>query len=194
MQSTIVIPVILMLAACGGDHAAHKAGEPAKTPGTSPAAAAPVTTTAEALSSLPEASRVPFGAMMAGYDSIHAALASDKTDGVAGGATALAGAARLLQTSATEPSKTFYLAIATEADDLAANAGDITKARQQFGELNKGMISLLVANPDLAKGRVVVECPMTKNYRKWLQTDEKVRNPHYGSTMLECGTISKLEL
>jgi hypothetical protein len=132
--------------------------------------------------------------MMAGYDSIHAALASDKTDGVAGGATAMAGAARLLGSSAAEPSKTFYLAVATEADNLAARAGDITTARHQFGELNKAMISLMVANPELAKGRVVIECPMTKNYRKWLQTDEKVRNPHYGSTMLECGTVSKLEL
>jgi hypothetical protein len=63
-----------------------------------------------------------------------------------------------------------------------------------FGELSKAVLSLLVANPNLAKGRVVVECPMTSTYKKWLQTDEKVRNPYYGSTMVECGTVSKLEL
>jgi hypothetical protein len=194
MRSTIVIPVILLLAACGGDRAANKAGDKAEPSGTPAAAAAPATSTADALASLPEASRAPFGAMMAAYDSIHAALAADKTDGVAEAAKAVSGAARVLQSGATEPSKMYYGAIATEADNLAADAVDITKARQRFGELNKPMISLLVANPVLAKGRVVIECPMTKNYRKWLQTDEKVKNPHYGSTMLECGTVSKLEL
>jgi len=193
MRSNVILPVILMLAACGGDHSAHKAGQPAESSAAA-VASNPSTTTAAALASLPAASQAPFGAMMAGYDSIHEALASDKTDGIAASAQAVAGAARVLQTTAADPTKALYAALATEADNVAANAGDITKARQSFGELSKATISLLVANPDLAKGRVVVECPMTKNYRKWLQLDEKVRNPHYGSTMLECGTVSKLEL
>jgi hypothetical protein len=132
--------------------------------------------------------------MMAGYSSMQQTLAADKTEGLAAAAPAVAGAARLLQQSAAEPSKALYAAVATEADNVAANAADITRARQSFGELSKAMISLLVANPELAKGRVVVECPMTKTYKKWLQTDDKVRNPYYGSTMLECGTISTLEL
>lgn len=195
MRSTIVIPVVaLLLAACGGEHASHEPGSQAASSDTTATSATPATSTSEALASLPEASRAPFGAMMAGYASIQTALAADKTDGIAAAAPAVAGAARLLGASSAEPSKTFYAAVATEADNLAVNAADITKARQSFGELSKAMISLLVANPDLAKGRVVVECPMTKTYKKWLQTDEKVRNPYYGATMLECGTISKLEL
>ena len=192
MRSTIVIPVVLMLAACGGEHSAHKGGEAATEP--TATSSAPATSTAEALASLPESSRAPFGAMMSAYGAMQAALAGDKTDGIAAAAPAIAGAARILGETATEPSKTFYAAIATEAENVGARAGDIAAARQSFGELSKAMISLLVANPDLAKGRVVVECPMTKTYKKWLQTDEKVRNPYYGSTMLECGTISKLEL
>lgn len=194
MRPTIVIPIVLLLAACSGENATSKAGDKLKTSGTTATTAVAVTSTTEAIASLPEASRIPFGAMMAGYDSIHSALASDKTDGLAGMAQTVAGAARLLGTSAPEPSKGFYAAIATEAEHVAANAGDLTKARQSFGELSKATISLLVANPELAKGRVVIECPMTKNYRKWLQTDETVRNPHYGTAMLECGTISKLEI
>lgn len=194
MRSTIVIPVVLMLAACGGDHSADNAGGTTAATETTAASSTPATSTAEALASLPEASRAPFGAMMGGYEAMQTALAADKTDGIAAAAPAVAGAARLLGETATEPSKTFYLAIATEAENVGARAGDITAARQSFGELSKAMISLLVANPSLAKGRVVVECPMTKTYKKWLQTDEKVRNPYYGSTMLECGTISTLEL
>ena len=27
--------------------------------------------------------------------------------------------------------------------------------------------------------------------RSWLQKDEKIRNPYYGSTMLECGEFKK---
>ena len=32
-------------------------------------------------------------------------------------------------------------------------------------------------------------CPMVK--RSWLQKDEKIRNPYFGSTMLECGEFKK---
>ncbi|MBI2213370.1 MAG: DUF3347 domain-containing protein [Acidobacteria bacterium] len=194
MRSTIVIPVVaILLTACGGEHATHEAGSQPASSDTAATSSAPSTSTADALASLPEASRAPFGALMAGYSSIQTSLAGDTTDGIAAAASAVAGAARILGDGATEPSKTFFAAVATEAANLVTNAGDITKARESFGELSRAMIALLAANPDLAKGRVVVECPMTKNYKKWLQTDTKVKNPHYGNTMLDCGTISTLE-
>ena len=31
----------------------------------------------------------------------------------------------------------------------------------------------------------IAYCPMVR--QSWLQKDEKIRNPYYGSTMLECG-------
>jgi Cu(I)/Ag(I) efflux system membrane fusion protein len=187
----IVTFAILMVVSCtGGERAAEsEAAAPAET-----STATPKTSTADALASLPETSRAPFGAMMAGYGSIQTALASDETTGIDTAALAVAGAARLLETASAGPAKTHYAAIATEAGNVAVSATDIVKARQSFGELSKAVITLLVANPELAKGRVVVECPMTSNYKKWVQSDDTIRNPHYGSTMLECGTVSKLEL
>jgi Cu(I)/Ag(I) efflux system membrane fusion protein len=193
MKPTAIVPaIVILLAACGGDHSAHRAEAPAA-PQTAEAKP-PATSTADALASLPEASRAPFGAMMAAYGSIQTALAADSTAGIETAAPAIAGAAKLLEANAAGNAKPHYASIAVEAEKVAANAADIAKARQSFGELSKAMLTLLVANPDLAKGRVVVECPMTSTYKKWLQTDEKVRNPYYGSGMLECGTISKLEL
>jgi len=191
VRKNLIIPVLALLAAaCSGERAAEIPTEATS----SAEASASAISTADALASLPEATRAPFGAMLAGYDSIQAALSSDSTTGIATAASAVAGAARLLDATTTEPAKAHYAAIATEAANVAANASDIVKARQSFGELSKAVIALLVANPDLAKGRVVVECPMTSTYKKWLQTDDKIRNPYYGGTMLECGTISKLEL
>ncbi len=186
----IVTFVILMVVSCSGERAAES--ESAATAETS--TAMPKTSTADALASLPETSRAPFGAMMAGYGSIQSALASDTTAGIDTAASAVASAARLLETASADPAKAHYAAIAREAGNVAASATDIVKARQSFGELSKAVITLLVANPELAKGRVIVECPMTSNYKKWLQSDDTIRNPHYGGTMLECGTVSKLEL
>ncbi len=131
---------------------------------------------------------------MASYKQVQSALSSDSLNGVAPASTAAAAAARSLEATSADPMKSKFTAIATAAETLAASAGDLTVARQKFGELSKSVIGLMVANPGLGKGFVVVECPMTSNYKKWLQTDEKVRNPHYGKTMLECGTISRLEL
>lgn len=192
MSKSLIIPfVILFTVACSGE----QGGKSEATASAEPSVAAPpAPSTADALASLPEPSRAPFGAMMAGYDAIQTALSSDTTTGVDTAGSAVAGAARVLESTATGPAKAQYGAIATEAASVASSASDLVKARQAFGELSKAVLSLLVANPDLAKGRVVVECPMTSTYKKWLQTDEKVRNPYYGSTMLECGTVSKLEL
>jgi Cu(I)/Ag(I) efflux system membrane fusion protein len=191
MNKSLIIPfVVLLTFACSGE----QEGKSEATASAEPGAAAPATSTADALASLPEPSRAPFGAMMAGYGTIQTALSSDTTAGVDVAASAVAGAARVLESTATGPAKAQYGAIATEAANVASSASDLVKTRQAFGELSKAVLSLLVANPDLAKGRVVVECPMTSTYKKWLQTDEKVRNPYYGSTMLECGTVSKLEL
>lgn len=195
MSKSLIIPfVVLLTAACSGERGGASSTSATATSGEASAAVAPATSTADALASLPEPSRAPFGAMMAGYGAIQTALSSDSTTGVDTAATAVAGAAKVLESTATGPAKAQYLAIATEAASVASSSADIVKARQAFGELSKAVLSLLVANPDLAKGRVVVECPMTSTYKKWLQTDEKVRNPYYGSTMLECGTVSKLEL
>lgn len=191
MSKSLILPIVILFnAACSGE----QGGRSVATTSAEASSAAPATSTADTLASLPEPSRAPFGAMMAGYGTIQTALSSDSTTGVDTAASAVAGAARVLESTATGPAKAHYGAVATEAANVASNATDIVKARQAFGELSKAVLSLLVANPDLAKGRVVVECPMTSTYKKWLQTDEKVRNPYYGSTMLECGTVSKLEL
>lgn len=194
MRATpLTAALILLLTACSGERSAESGGQTAST-ASATSTASPATSTAEAVASLPADAQGPFRTVMLNYEAIHKALANDSTTGVVASATAAGAAARELEAASADPIRLMYTSIATEAEELAADAGDLTTARKNFGELSKAVISLLVAKPDLAKGRVVVECPMTSTYKKWLQTDEKVRNPYYGSTMLECGTVSKLEL
>ena len=194
MRARNVLPALLMvLAACGGEKASSESATGAPPPATA-TPSAPVTSTQEAVASLPEEAQGPFKTMMVNYAAIQASLAGDSTSGVVAAANAVKTASRELEAQNTDPVRLYYMSIATEAEAVAANAADITMARKSFGELSKSVIRLLVAKPDLAKGYTVVECPMTSTYKKWLQTDENVRNPYYGATMLECGTISKLEL
>lgn len=187
MKKTIgILTLSLFAAACGGEKPAGNAtAASSRQPQTQ-------TTTADALASLAEGDRPAFATMLGCYDSLQSQLAADKTDGVGGLSRGLEAAAAALEATATETNKPHYKAIATAAGNLSRSSSDIASARTGFGELSRAVITLMVANPDLAKGHVVAECPMTKTYPKWLQTGEAIRNPYYGATMLECGAPSKL--
>ena len=110
------------------------------------------------------------------YFPIRTALAGDKTEGVKEHADALA--------------KSKDEAVAKAATALA-EAKDIAAARKAFGDVSKSLIATLEAaqKKGTAVGTVhIFECPMAKPYGKWLQADEKIGNPYYGSKMLKCGT------
>ena len=69
-------------------------------------------------------------------------------------------------------------------------AGDIEKLRQVFEEIS------IVLRHAAAYGKVSIGlneayCPMAFDFRGayWLQKDEKINNPYFGSQMLRCGEI-----
>jgi hypothetical protein len=76
-------------------------------------------------------------------------------------------------------------AIDSSARKLAAKK-DIGSAREEFGILSEKTIGYQkqLGDERNKKARVFV-CDMAK--KSWLQDDDEVRNPYYGSKMLKCG-------
>lgn len=136
------------------------------------AAPAVVTRAAEPLTNIVES-----------YLQIHAQLIADKTDGVKPAATAIVKEAEAMGAGGA--------AIAKAAATVAA-AKDLKTARDAFGPLSDAVRTAVDASgPARAKalGLKLAFCPMVN--RSWLQKDEKIRNPYYGTAMLECGEFKK---
>jgi Cu(I)/Ag(I) efflux system membrane fusion protein len=128
------------------------------------------------------------------YEHIRALLAGDQAEPVAAAAKDLQQAARDQAASAGAPAKAPYTKVAAAAGRVAtAPAKDIEAVRKAFGELSKAVVGLLAADPALAKGQHVFECPMAKGYGKWVQPTDKLENPYMGKKMLACGGPSEMK-
>jgi len=70
----------------------------------------------------------------------------------------------------------------------AAQAPDIESMRLAFIPLSDE-----VAKADLPGGYIIAFCPMANNSQgaNWIQKDGDIRNPYFGSAMLDCGSIVK---
>jgi Protein of unknown function (DUF3347) len=120
-------------------------------------------------------------AIVGSYLKIQEQLAADKTDGVKAAAASIASSAELMGTSGAELVK---------AAKRVGDAADLKAAREAFGPLSDAVIALGQAEAWKDAGGVKVAfCPMVK--RSWVQKDETLRNPYYGSAMLECGEFRK---
>lgn len=112
------------------------------------------------------------------YLKVQAALAGDKTDGVSVNAAAVAAAAAKLGPAG---------APVVEAAKKVAAAADLKAARNAFMDLSETLIA--AAGDALAGDIRIAYCPMVKKH--WLQTENEIRNPYYGSQMLTCGKFKK---
>lgn len=122
-----------------------------------------------------------FAAVVDPYLKIQQALASDAFDGVKPNAAAVATAATALGQPAEK--------IAAAAKALGA-AADLKAARSAFGALSDAVVAYADATKTPLGGDVkIAYCPMVK--KPWLQKGTLIRNPYYGSAMLECGEIRK---
>lgn len=134
------------------------------------------------------AAPIELTAVLAAYEDIRSRLADDQL-------AHLAPAVELLQRSATDAvAKTraevsVHLKAAATASKamLAVPADDAPGVRKAFGEVSRAVVALVGAEPALARGRHLFECPMAAGYRKWVQTGETISNPYMGKAMLTCG-------
>jgi hypothetical protein len=125
----------------------------------------------------------PLKSIVESYLQIHARLVLDKTDGVKPAATEIGKQAETMGPGGA--------AIAKAAATVAA-AKELKTAREAFGPLSDAVKAAVDASgPETAKalGLKLAFCPMVN--RSWLQKDDKIRNPYYGSAMLECGDFKK---
>jgi len=78
--------------------------------------------------------------------------------------------------------------------EAIADAGDIKTAQASFLTVSNEMIAL-VDQVGTSSGHAlyVAHCPMAFRGQggSWLQSDQKVANPYYGSMMFRCGSIKK---
>lgn len=84
-----------------------------------------------------------------------------------------------------------------EGWDALEEAEDIDAARKAFEPVSNFMIAVVEANglPDGVE-LIKAHCPMAFDWNgaDWLQTPGPLRNPYFGSEMLECGEEKPLNL
>ena len=120
-------------------------------------------------------------AIVGSYLEIHAQLASDKIAGIKAPAAALAARAEGLGEAGVAMAK---------AARTVGDAPDLNKARDAFGGLSEAVVAAAKAEGWKDLGDVkLAYCPMVR--RSWLQKDEKIANPYYGTAMLTCGEFNK---
>ena len=152
---------------------------------------------ASELPSLPAEARSALGAVMAAYFAIGNTLADDTTDGIGPDARRLAdGVDRLLDIEIPDHPHFWHrhdevATVRGEALELI-DADDLSAARTNFADLSVALSKLVRATgvpQDYPAQVQELHCPMYRAGQGgsiWLQPAGDVRNPFYGSIMLEC--------
>ena len=78
--------------------------------------------------------------------------------------------------------------VASQAAKVAESK-NLKAARHWFKPLSKSFVDYLSAHPDKSGKYNVAYCPMAK--ASWIQKGATIRNPYFGKSMLNCGTIKK---
>lgn len=74
---------------------------------------------------------------------------------------------------------------------ISLEAADIHEKRENFVFLSEAMIKTLVAFGGADQNVYIDYCPMANNDKGayWLSSEENIRNPYFGDSMLTCGEI-----
>ncbi len=127
--------------------------------------------------------------VLTAYELVRAQLAADAIVEVPGLAERLERGATSMARSAPASLQPRAVALGASAR-LLRESKELPKLREAFGEVSRQLVSIVVIEPSLRKGRHIFECPMAQGYKKWIQTSDKPSNPYMGKAMLECGAES----
>ena len=137
---------------------------------------------------LTPASQQSIDALAAAYLAVSEALAQDRFD--LGLLQAMRASADAVVTTATVPPVQLP---ATDLTNLLDRpSADLEAARVSWKQISQATMQLFeVARPSGTAGAMLYihHCPMAE--ADWLQADDKTRNPYYGSSMLDCGTVRR---
>ena len=134
----------------------------------------------------------PLGVVLTEFERLHQDLARDSAANLAAIVGRLTPASDAL-TAAGHPQAAAIAAgvTALSAALPAAGAGvtaDLKVVRVAFGQLSRGVVGAIAADPTLQVGRFLYQCPMAKGYQRWVELKPRMENPYMGSRMLECGS------
>ncbi|HTJ47310.1 MAG TPA: efflux RND transporter periplasmic adaptor subunit [Kofleriaceae bacterium] len=176
-----------LAAAGGGGGAPMDLNMPMPAPPAPAPAPAPYAFSPAALGALEQT----FGA----YEAIRAALAHDRLADIAAPARTIAAALGAMHGALASAPAAIADSVhgAAIAADALATAKDLDRARSQFGELSRALQSLAVADPRLASGWHVFECPMAPGWQGWFQKSPSIENPYMGTKSPTCGGASRWE-
>lgn len=130
-------------------------------------------------------------AVLDGYERVRAALAQDDLAKLPSLANDLQGAASSASEDASAALRTHLRVAASATKAMSAAGADAAAARKAFGEVSQAVVALLEADPKLAEGRHLFECPMASGYKKWVQTNDEISNPYMGKAMPKCGVTAE---
>ena len=129
---------------------------------------------------------------LAAYAEVSDLLTRDTIDGLAPRASRLARALSLAADAAetSSPQAANLMDEAARTATSLERAGDLETARGAFAELNRALLPIVGADPELAERWTVFECPMTDGFGRWMQAGDEsqdLENPFMGQEMLICG-------
>ena len=132
----------------------------------------------------------PLGVVLTEFERLHQDLARDSAANLAAIVGRLTPASDAL-TAAGHPQAAAIAAGVTALSAALPAAGataDLKVVRVAFGELSRGIVGAIAADPTLQVGRFLYQCPMAKGYQRWVELKPRMENPYMGSRMLECGS------
>lgn len=76
--------------------------------------------------------------------------------------------------------------------DAMTSAENISELRNEFDELSTAMINMTKSFRAFEEKLYVQHCPMANDNKgaNWLSLSEEIRNPYFGSEMLNCGEVT----
>lgn len=75
------------------------------------------------------------------------------------------------------------------AVDKLVKSSSVEKQRAVFNDVSTTMWQIVKSTDQLGQAVYYQYCPMKKAY--WLSNETSIKNPYFGSSMLNCGTISE---
>lgn len=146
----------------------------------------------------PQVFRTAFETVYSHYTDLAGALASDDLSGAKAATAKMAGALKNVDASdLSGPAYNVWTDILGKMNDGIAvirDAEDLVSARTGLEPISVALTdAVLKLGADTGGPLYQIFCPMAFDYKGavWLQRDEEIRNPYFGSAMLGCGEVNK---
>lgn len=201
LLSSLVLSFILT--ACGSNEstADHQGHDSTATASTTKTLAAEQSSAKEVSVTFPQVDAAISAALKESVDHylhVKNALAADNANEAGKGAEAMSAALKKIDASRfTSEQKKVYDEVADDlkehAEHIAKKTGDIKHQREHFVTMSEDVYALAKA---FGGGRTLyhAHCPMAKNNEGalWISETKEIKNPYFGSEMLECGTVEEV--